>query len=324
MSIIAAGTTTTTALSSTGNTDGTLQFQVNGTTASVTLNTLGAVGVGASPNFGTSGQVLISGGSTAAPSWGTASASTTATNLAGGGANTVVYQSAAGTTAYVTNGSTGQFLAATTSGVPSWGTPGGGFSQAQVFTSSGTFTVPSSGKFKVTIIGGGGSGGTREASGTQAAGGGGGGGSVIKWFTGATVGATATITIGAGGAAVTTSITAGNFGGNSTFVLSGFTTLAAGGGLGGTVSVDGASVNGGTATGGDLNVGGGRGCPPVEQSGSSRNRPTVSGSTLLGIGGAVFEANSNSFSGTGYGSGSTGSYNTFSNAGQNGICIVEY
>jgi hypothetical protein len=70
MSIIAAGTTTTTALSSTGNTDGTLQLQVNGTTPSVTLNTLGAVGVGASPNFGTSGQALLSAGSTAAPAWG--------------------------------------------------------------------------------------------------------------------------------------------------------------------------------------------------------------------------------------------------------------
>jgi len=69
MSIIAAGTTTTTALSSTGNTDGTLQFQVNGTTASVTLNTLGAVGVGSTPNFGTAGQALVSAGSTAAPSW---------------------------------------------------------------------------------------------------------------------------------------------------------------------------------------------------------------------------------------------------------------
>ena len=71
MSIIAAGTTTTTALSSTGNTDGTLQFQVNGTTASVTLNTLGAIGVGSTPAFGTSGQVLTSAGSTAAPSWST-------------------------------------------------------------------------------------------------------------------------------------------------------------------------------------------------------------------------------------------------------------
>jgi hypothetical protein len=75
MSIIAAGTTTTTALSSTGNTDGTLQFQVNGTTASVTLNTLGAIGVGSSPSYGTSGQVLTSGGSTTAPTWTTATSS---------------------------------------------------------------------------------------------------------------------------------------------------------------------------------------------------------------------------------------------------------
>jgi hypothetical protein len=75
MSIIAAGTTTTTALSSTGNTDGTIQLQVNGTTPSVTLNALGAVGVGASPNFGTSGQALVSAGSTAAPTWTTIAAS---------------------------------------------------------------------------------------------------------------------------------------------------------------------------------------------------------------------------------------------------------
>ena len=74
MSIIAAGTTTTTALSSTGNTDGTLQFQVNGTTPSVTLNTLGAIGVGSTPSFGTAGQVLTSGGSTVAPTWATPSA----------------------------------------------------------------------------------------------------------------------------------------------------------------------------------------------------------------------------------------------------------
>lgn len=72
MSTIAAGTTTTNALVSTGNTDGTLQFQVNGTTPSITLNTLGAVGVGSSPSYGTSGQVLTSAGSTAAPTWAAA------------------------------------------------------------------------------------------------------------------------------------------------------------------------------------------------------------------------------------------------------------
>jgi hypothetical protein len=50
---------------------------------------------------------------------GTASS---ASNLSGGSANSVVYQSAAGTTAYLTNGTTGQFLGANTSGAPTWQT----------------------------------------------------------------------------------------------------------------------------------------------------------------------------------------------------------
>lgn len=138
MSIIAAGTTTTTALSSTGNTDGTLQLQVNGTTPSVTLNTLGAIGVGSSPSYGTSGQVLISGGSTTAPTWGTAgtaTSATTATNLAGGSAGTVPYQSASGTTAMLAAGSSGQVLTSSGAGAPTWTTPSSG---AMVFITSST------------------------------------------------------------------------------------------------------------------------------------------------------------------------------------------
>lgn len=73
MSIISAGTTNGTALVQTGNIDGTLQLQVNGTTPSVTLNTAGAVGVGATPAYGTSGQVLQSNGAGVAPSWATPS-----------------------------------------------------------------------------------------------------------------------------------------------------------------------------------------------------------------------------------------------------------
>lgn len=75
MSTIAAGTTSGTALVSTGNTDGTLQLQVNGTTPSVTLATTGAIGVGSTPGYGTSGQVLTSAGSASAPTWTTLSAS---------------------------------------------------------------------------------------------------------------------------------------------------------------------------------------------------------------------------------------------------------
>jgi hypothetical protein len=71
MSTISAGTTSTTAFVSTADTTGTLQFQVNGTTPAVTLNTSGAVGVGSTPAYGTSGQFLTSSGTSASPTWTT-------------------------------------------------------------------------------------------------------------------------------------------------------------------------------------------------------------------------------------------------------------
>jgi hypothetical protein len=71
MSSISAGTTSGTALVSSGDTSGELQFQVNGTTPSVTLAANGAVGVGSSPSYGTVGQLLTSNGSAASPTWTT-------------------------------------------------------------------------------------------------------------------------------------------------------------------------------------------------------------------------------------------------------------
>lgn len=115
MSIIAAGTTTTTALSSTGNTDGTLQLQVNGTTPSVTLNTLGAIGVGSTPGYGTSGQVLTSGGSTVAPTWATPTVTSPA-----GSTGQVQYNNA-GAFGAVSSGTSGQVLTSAGSGAaPTW------------------------------------------------------------------------------------------------------------------------------------------------------------------------------------------------------------
>ena len=73
MSTIAAGTTTTTALVQTADTTGNLVLQTNGTTTALTLNTSQAIGVGTSPSYGTSGQVLTSAGSGAAPVWGAVS-----------------------------------------------------------------------------------------------------------------------------------------------------------------------------------------------------------------------------------------------------------
>jgi hypothetical protein len=69
MSSISAGTSAGTALVSTGDTTGALQLQVNGTTPSITLAANGSIGVGSSPGYGTSGQVLTSAGSAAAPTW---------------------------------------------------------------------------------------------------------------------------------------------------------------------------------------------------------------------------------------------------------------
>lgn len=76
---------------------------------------------GFAPPPSTAGYVL--GWTGSAFAWVSAPAASSASNLAGGGAYTVVYQSAAGTTAYLTNGSTGQVLTANTGAAPTWTTP---------------------------------------------------------------------------------------------------------------------------------------------------------------------------------------------------------
>jgi len=92
MSTISAGTTSGTALVSAGNTDGTLQLRINGTTPSVTLAANGSIGVGSTPAYGTSGQVLQSAGSAAAPTWATPTPgglTLISTTTASGSANTL-------------------------------------------------------------------------------------------------------------------------------------------------------------------------------------------------------------------------------------------
>ena len=71
----------------------------------------------------------------------------------------------------------------------------------QVFTSTGTFTVPTSvTALKVTVIGGGGAGEKVTATNKKARGGGA-GGCAIEWLTSLTSGASIAVTIGAGGTA---------------------------------------------------------------------------------------------------------------------------
>jgi len=113
------------------------------------------------------------------------------------------------------------------------------------------WTKPSSGNFiRIQMWGGGGSGGTPKGNGS-AGGGGGGGAGFDETFTLSSIASTATITIGAGGAAKTTS-GAGNAGGNTTFVHGAVTYTAFGGGAG-----DGGSDNegGGGGGGGLLSAG---------------------------------------------------------------------
>lgn len=52
---------------------------------------------------------------------GNATTATTATNLAGGAASQIPYQSAAGTTTFIPNGTTGQVLTSNNASAPSWG-----------------------------------------------------------------------------------------------------------------------------------------------------------------------------------------------------------
>jgi len=98
-------------------------------------------------------------------------------------------------------GTTGQVLTVS-GGVPAWATPAVSVPSLneQVFTSSGTFTVPTGvTKLWVEILGGGGS-GARES--TNTGGGGNAGGRINQQFT-VTPAASLTVTIGAGGAART-------------------------------------------------------------------------------------------------------------------------
>ena len=126
----------------------------------------------------------------------------------------------------------------------------------QVFTSSGTFTVPAGvTQVKVTVAGGGGSGGNARSTSTPTprgtnvgsayGGGGGGGGVTIKYVTGLTPGGTVSVTVG---------------GSSGTSSFGAFCSATGGGtaaaGVGNSSTAGGA---GGTGSGGDINITGGVG-----------------------------------------------------------------
>lgn len=176
----------------------------------------------------------------------------------------------------------------------------------------------------VEAVGGGGGGG---GSGTNNArgGAGGAGGYCRKKIDAASLAATETVTVGAGGTAGAAGNNAGGNGGDTTFG-SHFT---AGGGTGGNAANGAFSgATGGTATGGDLNITGqagmGRRDPSAIGVGQG-GEPAFYGRTNIAFNGSLTAANDGS-SGTGYGVGGGGGYRTSSNqaggAGTAGLVIV--
>lgn len=227
-------------------------------------------------------------------------------------------------------GTLGQVLTSQGTNTPIWLTLSAGFANMQIFTSSGTFTTPTSKIFKVTIVGGGAGGGTGNNA-QRAGNGGGGGGTAIKYYSGITAGTVCTVTIGAGGAGASSgALVQGSAGGTSSFTGTGITTLTANGGTGGTETFSTSGGDGGTATGGDLNIQGQFGSSGIKFY-STAQAGGNGGSSILGFGGICYTGTAavNGQNGYGYGSGGAGGNTAvgafgLAGSGTSGICIVEY
>lgn len=174
-----------------------------------------------------------------------------------------------------------------------------GFTNMQVFTSSGTWTKPSNvDKVYVKVVGGGGNGGT-SGGGTDRYGGGGGGG-----YSEGLVAVTGNVTVTVGGA-----------GGTSSFA--GSTTPQATGGSNGSIGTAlAAGGNGGSGSGGDLNC---QGADGMSVYSSVAKLGGGGGNSVLG-GGAKGTYNSAGNAGHNYGGGGSGG--TSAGAGAGGVVIV--
>jgi hypothetical protein len=217
----------------------------------------------------------------------------------------------------------------------------------QVFTSSGTFTVPTGvSAVKVTCIGGGGNGGNATVSSNYAAGGGGGGGgTAIKYVTGLTAGGTVTVTVGAVAGTSSFGAYCSATGGASAANASASATV---GGAGGTGSSGDLNITGSTGANGfrfassccgnnavGANGGAAGGALPSQPfwpPGQSTSLSFIGGAAAGLIGGGGFGATAvgNGGAATGYGNGGGGACRVSTTgtstggAGTGGIVIVEW
>lgn len=220
-----------------------------------------------------------------------------------------------------------------------------------LFTSSGTFTIPtgaiSSTAFRFRIVGGGGGAGTvRNTSNAAGAGGGGAAGYFEAYVSGFSAGQTITISIGAAGLASTSSSSPGGTGGNTVLTYTGTTWIGVGGGGGGSSGTTNFE-QGGTGGGGGaiyntlgltsnvlVAANGQTGGNGVYIATNGACSGGAGGSNPLGVGGMAPITNSTfgSFAGsngTGYGSGgaggaASGSTQSVGGNGAAGVVIVEW
>lgn len=200
----------------------------------------------------------------------------------------------------------------------------------QTFTASGTWTKPAGLLFAVVeqqAPGGGGGGGSNSGTGVSVAQSGSGGGYTKKLYMASDLSATETVTVGAPSTGGAAGNNAGTAGGNSTF--KGMT--ANGGSLGSGASrsntVVALGVDGGTATGGDVNISGGNSDIGLYYSTGSLGWSSRGGNSVLGVAAvAINTGNTAGQSGTGYGQGGRGAWCSNASAagakGGDGITII--
>lgn len=227
-----------------------------GTTGQITLNgNLNTANGGTGLTSFTSGGALyatstsaLTTGTLPVASGGTGSTSLTANTVLIGNGTSAVQTVSPGTAnnILVSNGTNWVSAKATDYGI---GVTGGG-GRGTIFTSSGTFTVPSGvSQAKVTVIGAGG--GFIVSPNLQFGANGGDGGVAVKYVTGLTTGQTITVTVGTKGASANAYVGSASSGGSSSFGSYAVAT----GGSGAYYDVYGVANDGnpGAATTGDFN-----------------------------------------------------------------------